>query len=184
MKPRIASRNNMLAGKAGQRGFTLFELAVAVSVIAVLVVVLLGRLEMVQQEAERVAVRQTVLALRAGLRMQVLELYASDRQNQLPALAGKNPIDWLVEKPANYLGAYSSAPEMEKIPQSHWFFDRSNAELIYILNRSNTFGASRSELLRFKVSLRQASAARVQSSSPVDAPEVALIQLGEAGGMK
>ena len=183
MKPRISPKNNMLAGKAGQRGFTLFELAVAVSVIAVVAVVLLGRLEVVQQEAERVAVQQTVLALRAGLRMQVLELYASDRQNQLPALAGQNPIDWLAEKPANYLGAYS-APEMEKLPPSHWFFNRSNAELLYILNRSNSFAARHSELLRFKVSLRQASATRVQSSSPVDAPEVALIQLGEAGGLK
>ena len=183
MKPRISPKNNMLAGKARQRGFTLFELAVAVSVIAVLAVVLLGRLEVVQQEAERVAVQQTLLALRAGLRMQVLELYASDRQNQVPALAGQNPIDWLAEKPANYLGAYM-APEMEKLPPSHWFFNRSNAELIYILNRSNSFATRHSELLRFKVSLRQASATRVQSSSPVDAPEVALIQLGEAGGLK
>ena len=183
MRPRIASKNNMLAGKARQRGFTLFELAAAVSVIAVLAVVLLGRLEVVQQEAERVAVQQTLLALRAGLRMQVLELYASDRQNQLPALAGQNPIDWLVEKPANYLGAYS-APEMEKLPQSHWFFDRSNAELIYILNRGNSFAARHSELLRFKVSLRQASVTRTQPSRPLNAPEVALIQLGEAGGLK
>ena len=183
MRPRIASKNNILAGKAGQRGFTLFELAVVASVIAVLTVVLLGRLAVVQQEAERVAVQQTLLALRAGLRMQVLELYASDRQNQLPALAGQNPIDWLAEKPANYLGAYM-APEMEKLPPSHWFFNRSNAELIYILNRSNSFATRHSALLRFKVSLRQASATRVQSSSPVDAPEVALIQLGEAGGLK
>lgn len=183
MRPRILPKNNMLAGKARQRGFTLFELAVAVSVIAVLAVVLLGRLEVVLQETERVAVQQTLQALRAGLRMQVLELYASDRQNQLPALAGQNPIDWLAEKPANYLGAYM-APDIEKLPQSHWFFDRSNAELIYILNRGNTFGGYRSELLRFKVSLRQASATRAQSSSPVDAPEVALIQLGEAGGLK
>lgn len=183
MRPRIASKNNMLAGKARQRGFTLFELAAAVSVIAVLAVVLLGRLEVVQQEAERVAVRQTLLALRAGLRMQVLELYASDRKNQLPALAGQNPIDWLAEKPANYLGAYN-APEMEKLPQSHWFFDRSNAELIYILNRGNSFAARHSELLRFKVSLRQASVTRTQPSRPLDAPEVALIQLGEAGGLK
>ena len=183
MKPRISPKNNMLAGKAGQCGFTLFELAVVASLIAVLAAVLLGRLEVVQQEAERVAVQQTLLALRAGLRMQVLELYASDRQNQVPALAGQNPIDWLAEKPANYLGAYM-APEMEKLPPSHWFFNRSNAELIYILNRSNSFATRHSELLRFKVSLRQASATRVQSSSPVDAPEVALIQLGEAGGLK
>ena len=183
MKPRIASKNNMLAGKAGQRGFTLFELAVVASLIAVLVAVLLSRMAVVQQEAERVAVQQTLLALRAGLRIQVLELYASDRQNQLPALAGQNPIDWLAEKPANYLGAYM-APEMEKLPQSHWFFNRSNAELVYILNRGNTFNGYHSELLQFKVSLRQASATRVQSSSPVDAPEVALIQLGEAGGLR
>jgi prepilin-type N-terminal cleavage/methylation domain-containing protein len=183
MTQRHSPKNNVVAGTALQRGFTLFELAVVMSVIVVLAAVLLSRLTVIQQEAERVAVQQTLLALRAGLRMQVLELYASDRQNQLPALAGQNPIDWLAEKPANYLGAYS-APEMEKLPQSHWFFDRSNAELIYILNRSNSFGASYSELLRFKVSLRQASATRVQSSSPTDAPEVALIQMGEAGGLK
>ena len=183
MRPRIASKNNMLAGKAGQRGFTLFELAVAVSVIAVLTVVLLGRLEVVQQEAERVAVQQTLLALRAGLRMQVLELYASDRQNQLPALAGQNPVDWLLEKPSNYLGTYT-APAIEKLPQSHWFFDQSNAELIYILNRGNIFGGYRSELLQFKVSLQQAPLASAKPSSQVDAPQLALMQMGEAGGLK
>ncbi|WP_426086718.1 type II secretion system protein [Janthinobacterium sp. PSPC1-1] len=183
MKPRISPKNNMLAGKARQRGFTLFELAVAVSVIAVLAVVLLSRLTVLQQEAEQVAVQQTVMALRAGLRMQVLELYASDRQNQLPALAGQNPVDWLLEKPANYLGAYT-APEMEKLPLSHWFFNRSNAELVYILNRGNTFNGYHSELLQFKVSLRQASATPARPSTPADAPEVALIQVGEAGGLK
>ena len=139
MTPRLSSKNNIVVGKAGQRGFTLFELAVAVSVIAVLAVLLLSRLAAIQQEAERVAVQQTVVALRAGLRMKVLELYLADRQNQLPALAGQNPIAWLAEKPANYLGEYAT-PDMEKLPQSHWFFDRSNAELIYILNRGNTFG--------------------------------------------
>lgn len=183
MTQRHSPKNNVVAGTALQRGFTLFELAVVMSVIVVLAAVLLSRLTVIQQEAERVAVQQTLLALRAGLRMQVLELYASDRQNQLPALAGQNPIDWLAEKPANYLGAYMS-PEMEKLPQSHWFFDRSNAELVYMLNRGNNFAARHSELLRFKVSLLQASATRVQSSSPTAAPEVALIQLGEAGGLK
>ncbi|MGK5037728.1 type II secretion system protein [Janthinobacterium sp. LB3P118] len=183
MKPRISPKNNMLAGKTGQRGFTLFELAVTVSVIAVLAVVLLSRLTVLREEAERVAVQQTLLALRAGLRMQVLELYASDRQNQLPALAGKNPIDWLAERPVNYLGAYT-APAIEKLPQSHWFFDQSNAELIYILNRGNIFGGYRSELLQFKVSLQQAPLASAKPSSPVDVPQVVLMQLGEAGGLK
>ncbi len=101
MKPRISPKNNMLAGKAGQRGFTLFELAVAVSVIAVLAVVLLGRLEVVQQEAERVAVQQTVLALRAGLRMQVLELYARPTgKTSCRRWRGKTPsIGWLKNRP-------------------------------------------------------------------------------------
>ncbi|SDL63255.1 general secretion pathway protein G [Janthinobacterium sp. OK676] len=183
MRSCISPKNNSVAVKAGQSGFTLFELAVVVSVIAVLAAVLLSRLLAVQQEAERVAVQQTVLALRAGLRMKVLELYAADRQNQLPALAGQNPIDWLAERPSNYLGEYT-APEIAKLPQGHWFFDRSNAELIYVLNRGNTFGLGRSELLRFKVSLRQASATLARPSTPVDAPDLALIQLGEADGLK
>jgi general secretion pathway protein G len=182
MRSCISPKNNSVAGRARQTGFTLFELAVAVSVIAVLAAVLLSRLVAVQQEAERVAVQQTVLALRAGLRMKVLELYVADRQNQLTALVGQNPIDWLAEKPPNYLGEYT-APQIVKLPQSHWFFDRSNAELIYVLNRGNTFGLGRSELLQFKVSLRQASDTRAQPSTP-DVPDVALIQLGVAGGLK
>ncbi|MGK5061311.1 type II secretion system protein [Janthinobacterium sp. LB3P112] len=183
MTQRHSPKNNVVAGTALQRGFTLFELAVVMSVIAVLATVLLSRLTVIQQDAERVAVRQTVVALRAGLRMKVLELYASDRQNQVPALAGQNPIDWLAEKPANYLGAYT-APAIEKLPQSHWFFDQSNAELIYILSRGNIFGGYRSELLQFKVSLQQAPLASARPSSPVDAPQVALMQMGEAGGLK
>ena len=176
-------KNNVVAGSARQRGFTLFELAVVASLIAVLAGVLLSRLTVVQQEAERVAVQQTVAALRAGLRMKVLQLYVAGQQNQLPALVGQNPVDWLLEKPANYLGAYT-APAIEKLPQSHWFFDQSNAELIYILNRGNIFGGYRSELLQFKVSLQQAPLASAKPSSQVDAPQLALMQMGEAGGLK
>ncbi|MGK5032451.1 type II secretion system protein [Janthinobacterium sp. MDT1-19] len=183
MTQRHSPKNSMMAGNARRRGFTLFELAVVVSVIAVLAVVLLSRLATLQQEAERVAVQQTIVALRAGLRMQVLKLYATDRQSQLSALAGRNPVDWLAEKPRNYLGAFT-APEITKLPQSHWFFDQSNAELIYILNRGNTFSGYRSELLQFKVSLRQASATPAKPSTPAEAPEVALIQMGEAGWLK
>lgn len=183
MMPCRFSRNKVVGGRAVQRGFTLFEFAVAVSVIAVLAAVLLSRLVAYQQEAERIAVQQTVGALRAGLRMKTLELYMADRQNQLPALAGQNPMQWLAEKPLNYLGEYATA-EIVNLPQSHWFFDRSNAELIYILKQGNTFGDSHSELLQFKVSLQQesASAARLPASTAM--PDVALVRVGGTGGPK
>ncbi len=183
MRACMSPQKSIAAGKARQRGFTLFELAVVVSVITVLALVLLSRLTLVQREAERVAVQQTIVALRAGLRMKVLQLYATDRQNQLPALVGQNPVDWLLEKPPNYLGEYAT-PEIAKLPQSHWFFDQSNAELIYILNRSNTFGGYHSELLQFKVSLQPAPPNSASPSISVEMPQVVLMQMGEAGGLK
>ncbi len=164
-------------------GFTLFEFAVAVSVIAVLATVLLSRLAAYQQEAERIAVQQTVGALRAGLRMRTLELYMANRQDQLLALAGQNPMQWLAEKPLNYLGEYATE-EIENLPQSHWFFNRSNAELIYILKRGNTFGASRSELLQFKVSLQQVRASAARPPASMAMPEVVLVRTGGTGGLK
>lgn len=183
MIARRSSCKRSVGGRAWRRGFTLFEFAIAVSVIAVLAAVLLSRLAAYQQEAERIAVQQTVGALRAGLRMKTLELYLADRQNQLSALAGQNPMQWLAEKPFNYLGEYATA-EIENLPQSHWFFNRSNAELIYILKRGNTFGASRSELLQFKVSLQQAPASAARPPASMAMPEVVLVRIGGTGGLK
>ena len=137
-------------------GFTLFELAVAAAVSGILIMVFLSRVAFYRNEAERLAFEQTVLALRTETSMQGYATVIANRPAQLGTLAGQNPMNWLAQKPPNYLGEFYS-PDPKKLASGNWFFDRSDGLLVYLLNESNTFDAEGSELLKFKVSLSQGS---------------------------
>lgn len=136
------------------RGFTLFELAVVASLFAILAAVLLSRLSFYAQTARRLAFEQTLAALQAQVKLRALELVIARRPQEIATLAGQNPVNWLAQKPANYLGELTS-PDVKKLAPDNWFFDRSDGRLVYLLNESNTFGTEGSELLQFKVSLKQ-----------------------------
>ena len=137
-------------------GCTLFELAVVAAVSGILMVVFLSRVSFYRNEAERLAFEQTVLALRTETSMQGYATVIANRPAQLGTLAGQNPMNWLAQKPPNYLGEFYS-PDPKKLASGNWFFDRSDGLLVYLLNESNTFDAEGSELLKFKVSLSQGS---------------------------
>ncbi|WP_308921675.1 type II secretion system protein [Janthinobacterium sp. J1-1] len=144
----------VVRGRRAGRGFTLFELAVVVSVIGILIVVLLSRMAFYRDEAERLAYEQTLTALRTEVQLQTYALMIAGRQKEIPALAGQNPMNWLAQKPPNYLGEIYS-PDVKKLVSGNWFFDRSDGKLVYLLNKSNTFDAQGFDLLQFKVSLSQ-----------------------------
>ncbi|WP_171898982.1 type II secretion system protein [Janthinobacterium psychrotolerans] len=144
----------LVRGQWAGQGFTLFELAVVVAVIGILIVVLLSRVAFYRDEAERLAYEQTLTALRTEVQMQTYALMIAGRPKEIPALAGQNPMNWLSQKPANYLGEFYS-PDVKKLVTGNWFFDRSDGKLVYLLNQSNTFDAKGFDLLQFKVSLSQ-----------------------------
>lgn len=148
-------RKPVPGGRAG-RGFTLFELAVVVAVIGVLMVVLLSRLAFYRDQAELLAYEQTVNALRTEVQLQVYALMIAGRTKDIAALAGQNPMNWLAQKPANYLGEFD-APDIKKLVSGNWFFDRSDGILVYLLNQRNIFDAKDSELPKFKVSFSKGS---------------------------
>ncbi|MGK5078925.1 type II secretion system protein [Janthinobacterium sp. HLX7-2] len=135
-----------------QRGFTLFELAVMAAVFAILVTVFLNRVSYYQQQAQQVAVAQMLGVLRTSLRVQVLHLYLAGQRAQLPALARQNPFDWLVDKPANYLGGFD-APDLDKLPTGNWLYDRKEQIIIYLLNNGTIFSRMRVDAVKFKVIL-------------------------------
>lgn len=140
-----------------QRGFTLFELAVAASVFAILVAVLLNRVGDYQRQAQQVAVAQMLGVLRTSLRVQVLHLYLADRRDQLPALARQNPFDWLADKPANYLGEFAQ-PDLEKLPAGNWLYDKKEQKIIYLFSNGNIFPTAGVDSVKFKVTLPGADA--------------------------
>lgn len=135
-----------------QRGFTLFEAAVAASVLAVLVAVLVNRVLFYQEQAEIVAAEQLIGTLRSALQFKNAQLLIAHRSDALSRLAEENPMEWLSEKPKNYLGEYY-APDLKEMPVGNWYFDRSDKTLIYLLNNPKSFAAGPPNLLKFKVKL-------------------------------
>ena len=146
----------VVRGRRAGRGFTLFELAVVVSVIGILIVVLLSRMAFYRDEAERLAYEQTLTALRTEVQLQTYALMIAGRQKEIPALAGQNPMNWLAQKPPNYLGEFD-APDVKKLASGNWFFDRSDGKLVYLLNQRSIFDPKDSELPKFKVSYSKGS---------------------------
>lgn len=163
MRQYYSPRKHLVFSHQAGRGFTLFELAVTVAIIAILMVVMLSRLSFYRDEAERLAFAQTVMALRTEVRLKAFALMIAGREQESAALVGKNPVNWLAQKPENYLGEYRS-PDTNKLAAGHWFFDIDDGILVYLLNRGNTFSKEGSELLQFKVNLLQ-----VPGNSTVDA---------------
>lgn len=134
----------------GQRGFTLFELAVVVIIVGMLTSLLLVRLQSYQQDAKEAAVHHLIGTLRTSLNMKTSQLFVAKREHELQQVIEENPMSWLVRAPANYLGEYYS-PEGDALPADSWYFDRGKKELVYIESKVQSFPMKKLTLLRFKV---------------------------------
>ncbi|MES2017247.1 MAG: type II secretion system protein [Pseudomonadota bacterium] len=135
-----------------QRGFSLFELAIVVSIIGILAAVLLSRLVLYQAQAERVAMETVVGTLRSALTMKAGQLVAKGQAQDLSKLLTINPMDLLAQKPANYLGEYYS-PQIDKISPGNWFFNRKQLLLVYIARTGATFQGTEPHQFVYKIEL-------------------------------
>lgn len=134
------------------RGFALFELAVAAAVVSVLAGVLLNRLVAYAGESELVAAKQLIGTLRTALAVRSAQAISRDGQAGLLAVAHENPMNWLLERPENYLGEYYS-PEESELPRGNWYFDKASRTLVYLSASSKSFSVETPKFLRFKVEL-------------------------------
>jgi hypothetical protein len=123
-----------------RRGGTWLERVVAIVLFGIFVAVFLGRMLFYQEYAEKLAMERTVENIRTGLRYRVADLMLANRMSEIPTLADENPINWLAERPANYLGELDSAPADE--PKGQWFFDKGSRELVYTVNNRRHFESS------------------------------------------
>jgi prepilin-type N-terminal cleavage/methylation domain-containing protein len=142
------------AARHREGGYSLFELAVTLAVLAVLMAILLERTQEYRGDVERQAVQQTVGVLRTALRVR----FSSGRPLRPVELARaveENPFDWLDQKPVNYLGEYYS-PDLEAMPTGNWVFDRRDKTLVYLLSSPRSFSFDASKFLKFKVEFAQA----------------------------
>lgn len=115
-----------------QRGFNLFELVVALALIAALAAVLLDRLAYYQEMAEKAAMESTLRVIKTGLQIRLAELIIGNRQGEAAALEREDPMRWLDPPPVNYAGAYREPPNFGK-----WYFDAKARQLVYVVSRGN-----------------------------------------------
>jgi prepilin-type N-terminal cleavage/methylation domain-containing protein len=120
-----------------QCGASLLELSVAMVVISILAATMLQRLFHVQEYAEKVAMESMISRFRSALRVRVGELLIADRAAEIETLAGANPVDWLENRPGNYLGTLSGKAGAGA--EGQWYFDAVNRELVYTANSRRYF---------------------------------------------
>jgi general secretion pathway protein G len=120
------------------RGFSLFELAIAFALIAILAGVLLERMTYYQEYAEKANMEQVAMDVRSSVNLRVAELVLENRFAELDTLAAQNPLDLLLRKPQNYLGVLSS-PTPDAVAAGNWYFDKEKKEVVYCADLGRFF---------------------------------------------
>ncbi len=149
VRPRVAR-----ARAGGQAGFTLLELIVVVCIIAVVAGILLNRLRLYQEAAERASMQQTAAAIKSALQMRVAAYLISGRDKDIEHLGGENPVNWLQERPQNYVGEFY-ADAYARVAPGSWYFDLTQRELIYVIDLGSHFrrGADGRKWVRYRVKI-------------------------------
>ena len=114
---------------AKMRGITLLEVVVVIALIAILIGLLLDRVVPLLGQAERVAYLHTKRQLESALLLEAAERVVRGESGSLPALAGGNPMDLLLEPPGNYLGRIEGVSR--KPPPRSWSYDPGSGALVY-----------------------------------------------------
>lgn len=143
-------------GVKREKGFSLLELAVVVSILAILVVVAIDRLLRIRVDAERAAVAQTLGALRAALGIEVARRVVREGVASIATLEGTNPMLLLAQQPPGYRGERGAEGEGEELQPGDWYFDTQSGSLKYWVQFTEAFRSdSRSpDLASYRVVLR------------------------------
>ena len=120
------------------QGFTLIELVVVIIVISTLGAVLLDRMWSYQEAAEKAAMEQLAGTLRSALHFQIADRLLNGKAADMAELARDNPMDWLAEPPANYVGD-RFAPKIGTVSRGSWYFDLKDRHLVYLVSRGEHF---------------------------------------------
>ena len=137
-----------------ETGFSFLELVLVIAIIGLLFTVAVDKLLVLKVEAERTAMAQILGSLRSAMGIQVASHISSDTIEELIESANSNPMDWLSEKPENYIGVLDE-PDPADVEIRTWYFDNYNKHLVYRVSSGEYFKSSLNgaKRARFRVNL-------------------------------
>lgn len=157
-------------------GFTLLTTLAVACLVGLLMGKALERIAFMQEQAELAAAQRMLASLRAALNLKVAELTVTGRRGELVGLARENPMDWLRDKPGNYVGEYFSFRK-DEIPAGNWYFDRREGKLVYLLGGSKFLPKNKRAALGFRVNSSSLCMDKFNVSSTIES--VSLDQVNE-----
>ena len=137
-----------------ERGFSFLELILVIAIISLLFAVAVDKLLILKVEAERTAMAQILGSLRSAMGIQVASHISNNTVDELIERADSNPMDWLAEKPENYIGVLDE-PDPADVEIRTWYFDSYNKHLVYRVSSGEYFKSSLkgAKRARFRVNL-------------------------------
>ena len=114
-------------------GFSLFELVVFIICVAIIYSAASNRFAEFPGEAERANFLAVSAQIQAAVNLEMMMGILASNQEVISRYETANPMDFLLEAPSNYLGAYY-LPDAGRLPRRSWYFDQSSNELVYLIN--------------------------------------------------
>jgi prepilin-type N-terminal cleavage/methylation domain-containing protein len=135
-------------------GFTLFELVLVIAIIGILGRFLMVRFDRTAEFAEKSSMETTASTLNEALLLEFAHHVMAGDREEIPKLLVANPIGWLAQKPANYLGEFRDPPASGE-QTGNWYYDVGTHELVYLIRRSDNFVPDKEgeKRVRYRVSL-------------------------------
>ena len=118
---------------AGGAGFSLFELVVFIIAVAIIYAYAANRFGGFPGQAERANFLAVTTQIQSAVNMEMMFGVGVGRISSPQRLEGANPMELLLEPPANYLGAFD-AVDTSRLERRTWYFDRRRGELVYLAN--------------------------------------------------
>ena len=123
-----------------QRGFSLFELIAYILIVSITFSFAFNRFADFPGEAERANFTSIMMQLKSGVTLQMMNGIATGKWNELTVLEGSNPMDLMLETPANYVGELGPI-DVTQLPRRIWYFDSTAGELVYLANNTENLYA-------------------------------------------
>jgi type II secretory pathway pseudopilin PulG len=142
-----------------QRGFSLFELIAYILIVSITFSFAFNRFADFPGEAERANFTSIMMQLKSGVTLQMMNGIATGKWNELTVLEGSNPMDLMLETPANYVGELGPI-DVTQLPRRIWYFDSTAGELVYLANNTENLyamvdgGAQPTDHVRLRIAMK------------------------------